>query len=68
MSTKSSATLTLQERNLKTYLRILFFIYAGGVLVYLLPAIGLMPEFLKPYPFLNDPAFANNSVIKMDKA
>lgn len=65
MSSKSSVTLTLQERNLKTYLRILFFIYLGGVFVYLLPAIGLMPEFLKPYPFLNDPAFANNSVIKM---
>ncbi|RYZ25694.1 MAG: GMC family oxidoreductase [Chitinophagaceae bacterium] len=24
-----------------------------------------MPEFMRPYPFLNDPAFANNSVIKM---
>jgi choline dehydrogenase-like flavoprotein len=65
MSTKSSATLTLQERNLKSYIRLLFFIYLGGVFVYLLPAIGLMPAFLKPYPFLSDPAFANNSVIKM---
>lgn len=57
--------LTHQERNLKSYLRILFFIYVGGVFLYLLPAIGLMPAFLKPYPFLNDPAFANNSIIKM---
>lgn len=65
MSTKSSATLTHRERNLKSYLRLLFFIYLGGVFAYLLPAIGLMPEFLKSYSFLNDPAFANNSVIKM---
>ena len=65
MSTKSGAALTSQELNLKSYLRILFFIYLGGVLVYLLPAIGLMPDFLKPYTFINDPAFANNSTIKM---
>src|SRR5829696_3686957 len=65
MSTKSSATLTLQERNLKSYLRLLFFIYLGGVFLYLLPAIGLMPDFLKPYTFINDPAFSNNSTIKM---
>src|SRR5687768_1994715 len=65
MTTKSSTALTLQELNLKSYLRLLFFIYLGGVFLYLLPAIGLMPEFLKPYSFLNDPAFANNSVIKM---
>lgn len=65
MPTKSSTLLTLQERNLKSYLRLLFFIYLGGVFVYLLPALGLMPPFLEAYPFLNDPAFANNSVIKM---
>ena len=65
MSSKSGASLTPQERNLKSYLRVLFFIYIGGVFVYLFPAIGLMPDFLRPYPFLNDPAFANNSVIKM---
>jgi len=65
MSTKSGAALTSQELNLKSYLRILFFIYLGGVLLYLLPPIGLMPEFLKPYAFINDPAFANNSTIKM---
>lgn len=65
MSSKSGAALTLPERNLKTYLRVLFFIYFGGVFLYLLPAVGLMPEFLKPYTFINDPAFANNSTIKM---
>ena len=57
--------LTLEERNLKSYLRIMFFIYFGGVFLYLIPALGLMPEFLKPYTFVNDPAFANNSTIKM---
>lgn len=65
MSSKSGAALTLQELNLKTYLRILFFIYLGGVFLYLIPALGLMPGFLKPYAFINDPAFANNSTIKM---
>jgi choline dehydrogenase-like flavoprotein len=65
MSTKSSTALTSQELNLKTYLRILFFIYLGGVFLYLIPALGLMPPFLKPYTFINDPAFANNSTIKM---
>ena len=65
MSTKAATELTLQEKNLRFYLRILFFIYLGGVFLYLLPAVGLMPEFLKPYTFINDPAFANNSVIKM---
>jgi choline dehydrogenase-like flavoprotein len=65
MTTKNSTALTLQEHNLRSYLRILFFIYLGGVFLYLLPAIGLMPAFLQPYTFINDPAFANNSVIKM---
>ncbi len=65
MASQKHFLLTAQERNLKSYLRLLFFIYVGGVLVYLLPAIGLLPAFLKPYPFLIDPAFANNSVIKM---
>ncbi|HVF96006.1 MAG TPA: NAD(P)-dependent oxidoreductase, partial [Flavisolibacter sp.] len=65
MSSKTGAALTLQELNLKSYLRILFFIYLGGVFLYLIPALGLMPGFLKPYAFINDPAFANNSTIKM---
>jgi choline dehydrogenase-like flavoprotein len=65
MASKKHYLLTSQELNLKSYLRILFFIYLGGVFVYLLPAIGLVPSFLQPYPFLVDPAFANNSVIKM---
>lgn len=65
MASKKHFLLTAQEINLKSYLRILFFIYVGGVLVYLLPVIGVLPSFLKPYPFLIDPAFANNSVIKM---
>ncbi len=65
MPTKSPAALTPQELNLKSYLRLLFFIYLGGTFLYLLPVIGLMPPFLKPFVFINDPAFANNSTIKM---
>lgn len=65
MTPKKHFLLTTQELNLKSYLRLLFFIYLGGVFVYLLPGIGLLPPFLKAYPFLIDPAFANNSVIKM---
>ncbi|MFL5789522.1 MAG: GMC family oxidoreductase N-terminal domain-containing protein, partial [Flavisolibacter sp.] len=60
-----NSLLTPQELNLKSYLRLLFIIYLIGMFVYLLPATGLMPSFLKPYLFLNDPAFANNSTIKM---
>ena len=60
-----STTLTTQEINLKSYLRTLFFIYAAGFFLYLLPSMGLLPGFLKPYTFLTDPAFANNSTIKM---
>jgi choline dehydrogenase-like flavoprotein len=65
MSANTSNALTLQEINLKSYLRLLFFIYLGGVFLYLLPALGLMPPFLKPFAFVSDPAFANNSTIKM---
>src|SRR5919202_5115419 len=65
MTPKKHFLLTAQELNLKSYLRLLFFIYLGGMFLYLMPAIGLLPSFLKPYPFLIDPAFANNSVIKM---
>lgn len=65
MPTQNPAALTAQELNLKSYLRILFFIYLGGTLLYLLPVLGLMPQFLTPFVFINDPAFANNSTIKM---
>jgi hypothetical protein len=57
MSANTSNTLTLQEINLKSYLRLLFFIYLGGVFLYLLPALGLIPPFLKPFAFVSDPAF-----------
>jgi choline dehydrogenase-like flavoprotein len=35
------------------------------MMLYLLPGITFIPEFLKPYTFIPDPAFANNSTIKM---
>ncbi|MFL5809325.1 MAG: GMC family oxidoreductase N-terminal domain-containing protein, partial [Flavisolibacter sp.] len=65
MLNSKSPPLTPQELRLKTYVRILFFIYLGGVLLYSLPAILGVPSFLKPYNFISDPAFANNSTIKM---
>src|SRR3954470_15440631 len=65
MLNSKSPPLTPQELRLKTYVRILFFIYLGGVLLYSLPAILGVPFFLKPYNFITDPAFANNSTIKM---
>ena len=57
--------LTHQELKLKGFLRILFFIYLTGLFLYLLPGIIGVPDFLKPYTFIVDPAFMNNSVIKM---
>jgi choline dehydrogenase-like flavoprotein len=65
MNSFKSNALTPQELRLKFYLRLLMFIYMGGALLYLLPSITFIPGFLKPYTFINDPAFANNSTIKM---
>jgi choline dehydrogenase-like flavoprotein len=62
---KTIQELTPQELRLRFFLRILFFFYIGAVLLYLLPGITIIPEFLKPYTFIADPAFANNSSIKM---
>ncbi len=62
---KEVVTITPQEVRLKFFLRVLFFFYIGAVLLYLLPGIVFIPEFLKPYTFIADPAFANNSSIKM---
>ncbi len=64
MSTEKTP-LTHQELRLKGFLRILFFIYLTGLFLYLLPGIIGVPDFLKPYTFIVDPAFMNNSVIKM---
>jgi len=60
-----SSELTLQEVRLRGLLRVFFFFYLGAMLLYLLPAVLGVPDLLKPYPFINDPAFANNSTIKM---
>src|SRR5579875_1826761 len=61
----ASATITAQELRLKTFLRLLFFFYLGAIFLNLLPSITFVPGFLKPYSFINDAAFVNNSVIKM---
>lgn len=60
-----SSELTLQETRLRGLLRAFFFFYVGAMLLYLLPSILGVPDILKPFPFINDPAFANNSTIKM---
>jgi choline dehydrogenase-like flavoprotein len=65
MTPKTHLLLTPQELNLKSYLRFLFFIYLGGVFLYLIPGTGIGYSFFKSYPFLIDPAFSNNSTIKM---
>ena len=65
MTPNDHRLLTPQELNLKSYLRFLFFIYLGGVILYLIPGTGIGYSFFKSYPFLIDPAFANNPTIKM---
>ncbi len=57
--------LTPQEIKLTRFLRLLLFIYVSGLFLYLLPGIFGVPTFLEPYTFITDPAFMNNSVIKM---
>jgi hypothetical protein len=65
MSAENTGSLTVKETRLKLLLRVLAFVYVGALLLYMLPSIAFIPSFLKPFPFLNDPAFANNSTIKM---
>lgn len=57
--------LTPPELRLKLYLKILAGFYFIAILGYLLPGIIDIPDFLKPYKFVNDPAFVNNSVVKI---
>jgi choline dehydrogenase-like flavoprotein len=65
MVSKKHFLLTARELNLKSYLRLMFFIYLTGMFLYLLPGMGVLRHFFAPYSFLSDPAFANNSTIKM---
>ncbi len=65
MPVENAHSLTKAELRLKLLLRILFFFYLAAFFLYLLPPIFGVPGFLKPYPFINDPACANNSTIKM---
>jgi choline dehydrogenase-like flavoprotein len=57
--------LTPPELRLKLYLKILAVFYFVAIIGYLLPGIIDLPDFLKPYTFVNDPAFVNNSVVKI---
>lgn len=57
--------LTPPELRLRLYLKILAIFYFVAILGYLLPGIIDLPDFLKPYKFVNDPAFVNNSVVKI---
>ncbi len=65
MLPEEQEALTPAELRLRTLLRILFFFYLAAALFYLLPSITFIPGFLKPFSFINDAAFANNSTIKM---
>ncbi len=57
--------LTPAELRLRLYLRILTVFYFIAIFAYLLPGIINLPDFLKPYTFINDPAFVNNSFVKI---
>lgn len=57
--------LTTEELRLRKYLRLLSLIYGIAILVYLLPGLIETPDFIKPYFFLTDPAFVNNSTVKI---
>lgn len=57
--------LTSSEQRLRLYLKILSAFYFFAILGYLLPGIIDLPDFLKPYSFVNDPAFVNNSIVKI---
>ncbi len=57
--------LEYQEIRLKKYLHILSVIYCLAIIGYLLPGIISLPEILKPVIFINDPAFVNNSTVKI---
>ncbi len=56
---------TVQEKRLKGFLDFLVVFYGLALFGYLLPAVIPLSPALQEIRFLSDPAFANNSTIKM---
>src|SRR5258708_4068082 len=63
--TAAKRTYTAQEKRLKLFLDFLVILYGLAIFGYLLPGIMKLPPALDQIPFLSDPAFVNNSVIKI---
>lgn len=56
---------TPQENRLSVYLMVLGVVYTGAMFFYLLPGLIALPAFMQPYTFLTDPAYVNNSTVKI---
>ncbi len=56
---------TPQEKRLSIYLKALAVFYSVATLAYLIPGIISLPASFAPYRFLTDPAYDNNSTVKI---
>jgi ferredoxin len=57
--------MTPQERRLAVYLKCLAVFYTFATIGYLIPGIIVLPEGFNVYRFLSDPAYVNNSTVKI---
>jgi len=64
-SAKMDRPYSVQEKRLKLFLDVLVIVYGIAIFAYLLPGIIRLPESLNKISFISDPAFVNNSVIKI---
>jgi hypothetical protein len=64
-SAKMDRPYTVQEKRLKLFLDALVVVYGLAIFAYLLPGIIRLPDSLNTISFISDPAFVNNSVIKI---
>jgi choline dehydrogenase-like flavoprotein len=58
-------TITPQENRLSVYLKCLAVFYTFATIGYLIPGIVNLPESFDAYRFLTDPAYVNNSTVKI---
>lgn len=58
-------TITPQEKRLSVYLKCLAVFYTFATIGYLIPGIINLPESFDAYRFLSDPAYVNNSTVKI---
>jgi choline dehydrogenase-like flavoprotein len=58
-------TYTVQEKRLKSFLDFLVILYGLAIFAYFLPGVIELPAGLQQVRFVSDPAFVNNSVIKI---